>query len=90
MNALSGWAIGPDDSNPDDPGVSNNWEIDSNVIYEILENKIIPTYMDHDEWIFRQKNAIALAAFFNTHRMVEDYAEKAYKLKRQHPWKFIE
>ena len=89
-NSLAGWAIGPDDSNPNDPGISNSWDIDSNAIYEILENKIIPTYMDHDEWIFKQKNAISLAAYFNTHRMVEEYAKKAYKLKRQKPWKFIE
>ncbi len=88
-NALSGWAIGPDDSNPDVPGVSNSWDIDSNVIYETLENKIIPTYMDHDEWIFMQKNAISLAAYFNTHRMIMDYAERAYRLKRQQPWKFV-
>ena len=90
MNSLAGWAIGPNDSNPNDPGVSNNWDIDANTIYETLENEVIPTYMDHDEWIFRQKNAISLAAYFNTHRMVEEYAEKAYKLKRQKPWKFIE
>ncbi|KKN27852.1 hypothetical protein LCGC14_0860210 [marine sediment metagenome] len=87
-NKLAGWAIGPDDSNPDDPGVSNNWDIDSNAIYETLENEIIPNYLEHDEWIFRQKNAISLAAFFNTHRMIEEYAEKAYRLKRQRPWKY--
>ncbi|KON28849.1 hypothetical protein AC481_00340 [miscellaneous Crenarchaeota group archaeon SMTZ-80] len=88
MNPDSGWAIGPDDSNPNDPGVSNGWDIDANAIYEILENEIIPTYMNHDEWLFKSKNAIALAAFFNSHRMVEEYAEKAYKLKRQKPWKY--
>ncbi len=88
MNHLAGWAIGPDDSNPEDPGVSNNWDIDSNAIYETLENKIFPTYLDHDEWIFQQKNAIALTAYFNTHRMIEEYAEKAYRLKRQRPWKY--
>ncbi|MFX1390485.1 MAG: alpha-glucan family phosphorylase [Promethearchaeota archaeon] len=89
MNHLAGWAIGPDDSNPDDPGVSNDRDIDSNVLYEILENEIIPTYMDHDEWIFMQKNAISLAAFFNTHRMVRDYADRAYRLMRQKPWKYL-
>jgi starch phosphorylase len=90
MNSAAGWAIGPDDSNPNDPGVSNNWDFDSKAIYEILENEIIPTYMNHDEWLFKSKNAISLAAFFNTHRMVEEYAEKAYKLKKQKPWKFFE
>ncbi len=89
MNHLAGWAIGPDDSNPDDPGVSNSWDIDSNALYEILEKKVIPTYMDHDQWVFMQKNAISLAAYFNTHRMMEEYAEKAYKLKRQNPWEYV-
>lgn len=89
MNPMAGWAIGPNDSNPDDPGVSNSWEIDSNAIYETLENDIIPTYLNHDEWLFKSKNAISLAAFFNTDRMMIEYARKAYKLKKQPPWKFI-
>ncbi len=84
----AGWAIGPDDSNPDDPGVSNDWDIDSAAIYDTFENEIIPTYMNHDEWLFKMKSAISLAAYFNTHRMIEEYAEKAYKLKKQKPWKF--
>lgn len=88
-NPMAGWAIGPDDSNPKDPGVSNSWDIDSNAIYEILENQIIPTYMNHDEWLLRSKHAISLAAYFNTHRMVEEYAEKAYRLRRQEPWKYL-
>lgn len=88
MNHMAGWAIGPDDSNPNDPGVSNDWTIDSNAIYEILENEVIPTYMDHDNWIYRMKCAIGLAAFFNTHRMVRDYAEKAYLLKEQPRWNY--
>jgi len=87
MNKMGGFAIGGDDSDPDDPSVSNDWDIDSNALYEILENQVIPYYMDHDEWVFRQKNAIALAAYFNTHRMIEEYAEKAYLLKRQPLWR---
>ncbi len=90
MNPLAGWAIGPDDSNPNDPRVSNDWTIDSNAIYDILENEIIPTHMNHDQWLLMSKNAISLAAYFNTHRMIEEYAEKAYKLKRQKPWKYVE
>ncbi|MFW9894688.1 MAG: alpha-glucan family phosphorylase [Candidatus Thorarchaeota archaeon] len=86
----SGWAIGPDDSNPDDPGVSNDWDIDAAALYDIFENEVIPTYMNHDEWLYKMKCAISLAAYFNTHRMVEEYAEKAYKLKKQKPWKFVE
>ena len=89
MNPMAGWAIGPNDSNPDDPGVSNDWKIDSNAFYEILEKEIIPNYMNHDEWLFRSKNAISLASFFNTHRMVEEYAQKGWLLQKQKPWKFI-
>ena len=89
MNHMAGWAIGPNDSNPSDPGVSNDWDIDSKAIYEILENEIIPTYLNHEDWLFRSKNAIALAAFFNTHRMCLEYAERAYRLKRQKPWQFV-
>ncbi|MFX1288817.1 MAG: alpha-glucan family phosphorylase, partial [Promethearchaeota archaeon] len=89
MNPMAGWAIGPDDSNPDDAGVSNGWDVDSNLIYDTLENKIIPTYLNHDEWLFKSKNAIALAAYFNTNRMMNEYAKKAYKLVKQKPWKFI-
>ena len=88
MNKNAGWAIGPDDSNPDDPGVSNDWDIDSKAFYELLEKKVIPSYMDHDHWVWMQKNAISLAAYFNTHRMIEEYAEKAYLLKKQPLWKF--
>jgi len=87
MNPKAGWAIGPDDSDP--KAAENNWDTDSNYIYDILENEIIPTYMDHDEWIFRQKNAISLVAYFNTHRMITEYAEKAYNLKKQRPWKYM-
>jgi starch phosphorylase len=88
MNPKAGWAIGPDDSDP--KAAENNWDTDSNYIYDILENEIIPTYMDHDEWIFRQKNAISLVAYFNTHRMITEYAEKAYNLKKQRPWKYMD
>ncbi|MHA1507858.1 MAG: alpha-glucan family phosphorylase [Promethearchaeota archaeon] len=88
-NPMAGWAIGPDDSNPDDPGVSNDWDIDSKAIYDILENEIIPTYLNHEEWLFRSKNAIALTAFFNTNRMMKEYAKKAYNLRRQKPWQFV-
>lgn len=88
-NSMAGWAIGPDDSNPKDPGVSNDWDIDSKAIYEILENEIIPTYLNHEDWLFRSKNAIALTAFFNTNRMMKEYAKKAYNLRRQKPWQFV-
>ncbi|MBN1214805.1 MAG: alpha-glucan family phosphorylase [Candidatus Lokiarchaeota archaeon] len=88
MNKSAGWAIGkfPEEYAKDE--TINDWKRDAQDIYDILENEVIPTYMNHDEWLFKAKNAISLAAYFNTHRMIEEYAEKAYKLKKQKPWKF--
>ena len=84
--SAAGWAIGPDDSVPE--AMENNWDVDSDYIYDLLENYVIPKYWNHDEWIFMQKNAIALGAFFNTHRMVREYAKKAYLLQKQPLWKY--
>ncbi len=86
-NRLAGWAIGPDDSDPD--AIKNDWNKDAESLYTVLENEIIPTYMDQDEWLWRMKNAIALSAYFNTHRMINDYAEKSWNLIRQDPWKYV-
>ncbi len=85
-NRLAGWAIGPDDSDP--KAIENNWDRDAESLYTILENEIIPTYMDQDEWLWRMKNAIALSTFFNTHRMIQDYAEKSWNLVKQDPWQY--
>jgi starch phosphorylase len=86
MNPLSGWAIGPDEADPE--AIKNDWEKDANSIYDTLQNNILPKWMDQDEWLWIMKNAITLAAHFNTHRMIEEYAAKAYHLVRQDPWKF--
>ncbi|TXT65809.1 MAG: hypothetical protein BAJALOKI1v1_380017 [Promethearchaeota archaeon] len=88
MKPEAGWPIGkfPDEYKEGED--INSWEKDSQYIYETLQNEIIPTYMNHDEWLFKCKNAIALAAYFNTHRMVSEYAEFAYSLIKQKPWKY--
>ncbi|MEJ2249217.1 MAG: alpha-glucan family phosphorylase [Candidatus Lokiarchaeota archaeon] len=88
-NPTAGWAIGKKPEDYKENEKLNDWERDANEIYEILEQELIPTYMNHDEWLFKSKNAIALAAYFNTHRMVEEYADKAYGLKKQKPWQYV-
>ena len=52
----------------------------------ILENEIIPAFYNRDEngipkeWIKRIRYSIAtITYFFNTNRMVREYAEKYYK-----------
>jgi starch phosphorylase len=88
MKPESGFAIGkfPEEYGEDED--INSWEKDSDYIYDILKNEIIPSYMNHDEWLFKCKNAISLAAYFNTHRMVSEYAQKGYSLVKQKPWKY--
>ena len=82
---MAGWAIGP---GPDDPGAEDgDDDADAASLYDVLENQILPIWLNKkDEWLERVKHAIKLGAFFNTDRMIEEYAEKAYLLKRRNPW----
>ncbi len=74
----TGWSIGPESTEivPDD----NANEIDTNDLYNKLENIIIPTfYQDRDKWINMMKSAIGKNAYyFNTHRMMLRYVTEAY------------
>jgi len=83
---MAGWAIGP---GPDDPDAETlDDEADAASLYDVLENQILPVWSNDnkDEWLERMKHAIRLGAYFNTDRMVEEYAEKAYQLRRRNPW----
>ncbi|MHA1731324.1 MAG: alpha-glucan family phosphorylase, partial [Promethearchaeota archaeon] len=88
MDPLAGWKIGPAPGDPD--ALEDNWEEESNDIYDTLDNEILPLYKaNRKEWIERMKHAIKLGAYFNTHRMVYEYVAKAYQLERQPRWKSI-
>ncbi len=59
--------------------------VESNALYEILEQDVIPRFYNRGpdglprEWIGMMKNSIKLICpIFNTYRMVQEYAEKAY------------
>lgn len=43
-----------------------------------LKNDVMPAYNDPKEWARVMKGAIKNASYFNTHRMVQEYVEKAY------------
>lgn len=78
---VTGWSIGPD---PEEENLDHYDEsLDANDLYKKLAEKVIPTYYDNrDQWIWMMKNAIALnASYFNTHRVVREYSEKAYCIK---------
>lgn len=75
---VTGWAIGAEPAEAERPDYNEATDVAD--LYSKLEDKIIPTYYHHrDQWVCMMKNAIALnAAYFNTHRVVREYCEKAY------------
>lgn len=85
-NGRNGWAI---DGGADSGGRNGDGELqarlDSEALYQLLEEEIIPLYYKQDdqsvplEWVDRMKESIcSLAPVFNTHRMVSDYWNKMY------------
>ncbi|MCD7952998.1 MAG: alpha-glucan family phosphorylase [Synergistaceae bacterium] len=78
IEGKTGWAIGPE---PTENGmVEYNEAEDAVDLYNKLEEKIIPAYYtDRKRWISMMKFAIAVnASYFNAHRVVHEYCEKAY------------
>ncbi len=81
-NGENGWAIGSGEEYED---LEYQDEVESRAIYDLLENEIVPLFYNRTEdklpreWIERMKNNLrTICAYFNTHRMVEDYMEKFY------------
>ena len=81
-NMRNGWAIG---TSKEYDSYEEQDIADSNSMYNILENKIIPTYYSQDkngmsrEWLTLMKNSIASnSGRFSTARMVVDYVEQLY------------
>lgn len=73
LPGITGWAIG-----------SRNHEVhDANAesLYSQLENEVLPCYyQQHENFVEIMKHAISLnGSFFNTHRMVHEYINKAYR-----------
>ncbi|MFX1281729.1 MAG: alpha-glucan family phosphorylase, partial [Promethearchaeota archaeon] len=82
----AGWAIGPEPSDPKAEELDDN--SDAEDLYIKLENEIIPLfYQNKNEWQERMKFAIKLGAYFNTNRMMQEYALESYKLVKQSLWK---
>jgi len=81
-NGKNGWAIG------DDTFYGNEYyqdNADSESVYSILENQIVPLYYDRNEkgipvkWMKMMKESIkSLSYQYSTHRMVQEYAAKMY------------
>ncbi|MBF2065227.1 MAG: alpha-glucan family phosphorylase [Calothrix sp. C42_A2020_038] len=78
----TGWAIGHGEMY-DDPNYQD--EIEANALYDLLEKEVVPLFYDRDadglprRWVAKMKDAIRLnCPFFNTARMVREYAQRAY------------
>ncbi|MDE3103837.1 MAG: alpha-glucan family phosphorylase [Acidobacteriota bacterium] len=66
---ITGWAIEDGDSE----------EAEANSLYEKLQHSIAPLYANPTAWAAMQRHCIAInGAFFNTHRMLEQYFTSAY------------
>jgi len=78
---VTGWSIGP---YPTEENLDNYDEsLDATDLYKKLAEKVIPAYYENrNHWLYMMKNSIALnASYFNTHRVVKEYTEKAYGIK---------
>jgi glycogen phosphorylase/synthase len=82
-NSLNGWAIGSGE-NFENPTTQNR--IDSNNLYTLLEEKIIPTFYNRnnqnlpEQWIKMMKNSMkSVIPHFNTHRMLKNYVTDMYE-----------
>ena len=78
VEGVTGWAIGERDTPHE--GASGR-ERDVSALYQKLEEVILPLYyQDRERYQEVMRHAIALnGSFFNTERMVEEYARKAYQ-----------
>ena len=82
-NGENGWAFG----DQEEPASLEDWDSwDSEELYDILENEIVPLFYDRDEnniprkWIERMiKSMQTVIPVFNTHRMIKEYAHKMYQ-----------
>ncbi|HEY9850653.1 MAG TPA: alpha-glucan family phosphorylase [Leptolyngbyaceae cyanobacterium] len=78
----TGWPIGHGEDYAD-PNYQD--EVEANSLYELLEQEVVPLFYQRDMegvprgWVSKMKNAIRInCPFFNTARMVRDYAKRAY------------
>lgn len=79
---LNGWAIG-EDAHTSNQELQD--KIDSDSLYKLLEEEIVPLYYDQDSdgiphgWVTMMKASIKTNSFaFNTHRMIADYVTRIY------------
>jgi starch phosphorylase len=78
IEGVTGWSIGPGPTEKYQEGEANSR--DAAELYQKLRWVIGPLFFQHqEEWVDVMRHTIAFnASFFNTHRMVQQYAANAY------------
>ena len=78
IEGITGWSIGP--GSAESISQEGSRERDARELYEKLRRVIAPLfYQSHERWVEIMRSTIAFnASFFNTHRMVQQYAANAY------------
>jgi starch phosphorylase len=78
IEGVTGWSIGPGPTDTSPQEGTNARDVQD--LYHKLRTVIVPLfYHDRDRWIDMMRQTIAFnASFFNTHRMVQQYAANAY------------
>ncbi|NOT55454.1 MAG: alpha-glucan family phosphorylase [Deltaproteobacteria bacterium] len=78
IEGVTGWSIGPCPTNGSQLQGTTTQVVEE--LYHKLRTVIAPLfYRDRDKWIDVMRQTIAFnASFFNTHRMVQQYAANAY------------
>ncbi len=77
INRKTGWAIGT----RKEPGLDKNFDKeDANSLYFRLGERILPRYYNEPQkWRETMRHTIAInASYFNTERMLQEYAQEAY------------
>lgn len=81
MDHESGWRIGPLARALETE--DQRKAVDAEDLYTQLMFEVIPEYYrpDRVRWLRRMKRSIGLMGYFNTHRCIREYQEKAWKVK---------
>jgi starch phosphorylase len=81
VEGVTGWSIGPEPTETIDDHYDESVDLDD--LLEKLEKVIIPAFYDRpEEWGKVMRGAIALnGSYFNTHRVVREYCERAYGIR---------
>lgn len=85
-HGVTGWKIGdanPEDDAFDDAAAAKIDTRDRELLYQALDEDVLPAYADRAKWLKIMRASIEMAQWrFSSDRMIEDYLAKVYSLGR--------